>query len=49
MALYDLPLAQLREYKPEVREPADFDEFWGGGFIGPERWVEMNVRGMTGG
>ena len=28
MALYDLPLAQLREYKPEVREPADFDEFW---------------------
>ncbi|MBC7297961.1 MAG: acetylxylan esterase [Demequina sp.] len=28
MALYDLPLAQLREYKPEVREPVDFDEFW---------------------
>lgn len=28
MALYDLPLAQLREYKPDVREPADFDEFW---------------------
>jgi glyoxylase-like metal-dependent hydrolase (beta-lactamase superfamily II) len=28
---------------------ADFDEFWGGGFIGPERFVEMNVRGMTGG
>ncbi len=28
MALYDLPLAQLREYKPDVREPVDFDEFW---------------------
>jgi len=28
---------------------ADFDEFWGGGFIGPERFVEMNIRGMTGG
>src|SRR5664279_1133261 len=28
MALYDLPRAQLREYKPDVREPADFDEFW---------------------
>lgn len=25
---------------------SDFDEFWGGGFIGPERWVEMNVVGM---
>ena len=28
MALFDLPLAQLREYRPEVPEPADFDEFW---------------------
>jgi cephalosporin-C deacetylase len=28
MALYDLPLAALREYKPDVREPVDFDEFW---------------------
>src|SRR6056297_3944613 len=28
---------------------ADFDEFWGSGFIGPERFVEMNIRGMTGG
>jgi cephalosporin-C deacetylase len=26
--LVDLPLAQLREYRPEVPEPADFDEFW---------------------
>jgi cephalosporin-C deacetylase len=28
MALYDLPLAQLREYLPQVREPVDFDGFW---------------------
>lgn len=28
---------------------ADFDEDWGGGFIGPERFVEMNVRGMQDG
>ncbi|MFC3495031.1 acetylxylan esterase [Glycomyces rhizosphaerae] len=28
MALFDLPLEQLREYRPEVPEPADFDEFW---------------------
>ena len=28
MALFDLPLEQLREYRPDVPEPADFDEFW---------------------
>jgi cephalosporin-C deacetylase len=26
--LADLPLAELRRYRPEVAEPADFDEFW---------------------
>lgn len=28
MALFDLPLADLRAYRPDVREPEDFDEFW---------------------
>lgn len=28
MALYDLPLTELREYRPEVREPEGFDKFW---------------------
>ena len=28
MALFDLPLAELERYAPEVQEPADFDEFW---------------------
>jgi cephalosporin-C deacetylase len=28
MALFDLPLEQLRDYRPDVPEPADFDEFW---------------------
>ena len=28
MAMYDLPLSELRAYKPDVREPVDFDEFW---------------------
>lgn len=28
MALYDLPVDQLRSYRPEVDEPADFDDFW---------------------
>jgi len=28
MPLMDLPLEQLRAYRPERREPADFDEFW---------------------
>jgi cephalosporin-C deacetylase len=28
MPYTDLPLEQLREYRPEVAEPAGFDEFW---------------------
>lgn len=28
MALFDLPLDQLERYRPDVPEPADFDEFW---------------------
>ena len=24
----DLPLAELRDYRPDVAEPADFDAFW---------------------
>lgn len=28
MPHFDLPLSALQTYRPEVREPADFDEFW---------------------
>ena len=28
MAQFDLPLAELEAYRPERREPADFDAFW---------------------
>jgi cephalosporin-C deacetylase len=28
--LSDLPLDQLRDFRPEVAEPTDFDEFWAG-------------------
>ena len=28
MSLFDLPLEQLRRYRPSRREPADFDSFW---------------------
>ncbi len=28
MALFDLPLRELREYRPQIEEPADFDAFW---------------------
>jgi cephalosporin-C deacetylase len=28
MPRFDLPLAELESYRPDVREPADFDEFW---------------------
>src|SRR5690348_13916783 len=30
MAQFDLPLAELRRYRPERDEPADFDDFWRG-------------------
>ncbi|GAA2026146.1 acetylxylan esterase [Agromyces tropicus] len=30
MAHFDLPLDQLRSYRPDVAEPDDFDDFWGG-------------------
>ena len=29
MALFDLPLAELRTYRPERAEPEDFDVFFG--------------------
>lgn len=28
MAQFDLPVAELEQYQPEIDEPADFDEFW---------------------
>ncbi|MEV7968660.1 alpha/beta fold hydrolase [Sphaerisporangium sp. NPDC088356] len=28
MTLFDMPLASLRDYRPERDEPADFDAFW---------------------
>src|SRR4051812_25860368 len=28
MAFIDLPLPELREYRPEVRVPVDLDAFW---------------------
>lgn len=28
MPLTDLPIEQLREFRPEIAEPADFDRFW---------------------
>ena len=28
MALFDLPLEDLRVYNPDIAEPADFDSFW---------------------
>lgn len=28
MPRFDLPLPDLQDYRPDVREPADFDDFW---------------------
>lgn len=30
MSFVDLPLEQLRQYRPDVSEPTDFDTFWAG-------------------
>ena len=30
MARFDMPQAELEAYRPDVREPADFDDFWAG-------------------
>jgi cephalosporin-C deacetylase len=30
VALFDMPLERLREYRPPVEEPGDFDAFWAG-------------------
>jgi cephalosporin-C deacetylase len=30
VALFDMPLERLREYRPSVDEPGDFDAFWAG-------------------
>ena len=41
MALFDLPLADLRTYAPDVPEPADFDAFWKAGIPTGEALVEV--------
>jgi cephalosporin-C deacetylase len=28
MAFFDMPIERLRDYRPDVRTPADFEEFW---------------------
>ncbi|MBP8048094.1 MAG: acetylxylan esterase, partial [Anaerolineales bacterium] len=28
MAFFDLPLPELKNYRPTREEPADFDSFW---------------------
>ncbi|MFV0633811.1 acetylxylan esterase [Demequina sp.] len=43
MAKFDLPEAQLRQYRPEVADPADFDDFWAA-TLAESRDVPMEVR-----
>ena len=28
MPIFDLPLSELEQYRPEIDEPDDFDDFW---------------------
>jgi cephalosporin-C deacetylase len=41
MALFDLPLTELRTYSPDVPEPDDFDAFWKAGIPTGEALVEV--------
>ncbi|PFG38996.1 cephalosporin-C deacetylase [Georgenia soli] len=43
MPLYDLPLAELETYRPDVPEPVDFDEFWAR-TLAEARTAEVDVR-----
>lgn len=43
MAFFDLPLDQLREYRPDRTEPADFDTFWSG-TLAAARQHPLNAR-----
>ena len=40
MALTDLPLSELRTFRPEVQEPDDFDEFWSSTLAGSRELAE---------
>lgn len=42
MPLFDLGLPELRSYRPDVAEPADFDEFWSA-TIGQARAVDLEL------
>jgi cephalosporin-C deacetylase len=44
MALFDLPLERLVEYRPAVPEPADFDEFWQQSLAGVAALVEVRPQ-----
>ena len=43
MAMYDLPVEEMRSYRPEVAEPADFDEFWSS-TLAQTREHDLNLR-----
>ena len=43
MALFDLPLASLQAYRPELSEPTDFDQFWQA-TLQETRAYPLNVR-----
>lgn len=43
MPLFDLPLEQLRAYRPDVAEPHDFDTFWND-TLGEARLTDLDVH-----
>jgi cephalosporin-C deacetylase len=47
MALFDLPLPELRRYSPEVPEPDDFDAFWKASVPCGEALVEVRPHSTS--
>ncbi|GAA1037867.1 acetylxylan esterase [Virgisporangium ochraceum] len=47
MALFDLPLPELRRYSPEVPEPDDFDAFWKASVPSGEALVEVRPHSTS--
>ena len=43
MPIFDLPLDELRQYKPDRHKPPDFDQFWAG-TLAEARSHPLNAR-----
>ena len=47
MAQFDLPLAQLQQYRPDREEAPDFDAFWADTLAEAHRWAREAVEALA--